>query len=120
MDSMRDELDEERETIRQLREELVPALGRPEYLALKLTRSECAILESLRKARGLVAKSSLLYRLDIANNHSAASDNSLKVHINRLRAKLGALDPPIRIGLAYGLGYYLTPEDKAWLEALAG
>jgi|SRR5665213_3012304 len=114
---MRDEMDEERETIRQLREELSPSRVIPGYLKLKITRSEGTILDALRKATAPVSISRLRYRVDAVNKRFDGADiGSIRVFVRRLRVKLRALNPSVEISVHYGVGYYLTPENATRLE----
>lgn len=118
---MRDELDELRETNRQLREALVPASGRVNYGTFAPTRTERAILDALRAAPGFLSEDDLRCRVDVALNRTEPSGlNTIPTAICRLRTRLIALDPPIGIGTERGWGYYLTRENKSRLEALAG
>lgn len=80
--------------------------------ALDLTRREAALLEELLRAAGqVIAKDVLedrLYALD-----DAGSANALEAAVSRLRKKLAAASPVLRIEAKRGIGYRLTDGSAA-------
>ena len=81
-------------------------------LALDLTRREAALLEELLRAPGqVIAKDVLedrLYALD-----DAGSANALEAAVSRLRKKLSAASPALRIESKRGIGYRLSDGGRA-------
>lgn len=106
----RDEIETLRERNRQL-ETLFEEEGRPTYRGLRLSRFERIIVGRLIKLPGICS----LDRLGAGRQTLAGN---VIVTIHRLRKKLSALNPPIRITTARFDGYYMTSEDKARLLAL--
>ena len=124
---LRDQLDEAREEIRQLKERLRDALAPrvvPAWVGLRLSPAERFCLTMLADTPDAVVSVERL-RLAWQAHHEArghermATSNSVKVVICRLRDKLGPFGVTIQTVYGFG-GYCLTPESKARLTELRG
>lgn len=111
--ALRGEIDELRETIRQLNSGIVPV-----WNGLQVTRSERVVLTALVTASGICSHDHLLDHLQARTKSGRElAPKTVDVHICRLRKKLKALSPPIRITTAYGTGYWMDADSRAQLEA---
>lgn len=81
-------------------------------LSLGFTQQQEIILEALWAAKGAGVTSALL-SFALGGESSKAS---VRVQINRIRAKLG----PDTIKNRYGTGYYLTPQGLGILSEIMG
>lgn len=111
--------DEATETILQLREALLPPAG-TYFEGLHLTRSEQALLHALLSHRVPVSIGRLRSSMDAALGKWGPEGGALRsvdVVVCRLRKRLAALEPAIRITTDYGHGYFLDPESRRRLEA---
>jgi DNA-binding response OmpR family regulator len=110
-----DELDEARETIRQLRDTLKEHSG-VLYEGISFTRDESIIVGLLVGATGVVQMSTFLDHLDLAYDHGISHTNlHLRVIICRLRPKLRPHG--ILIENRPKRGYAMSPENKDKLMA---
>jgi DNA-binding response OmpR family regulator len=116
---LQEELDEANETIRCLRETLAESRTAMRVPGVHLTRSERAILWSL-KAGNTVTKEYLRKRIDAALERwdDVFGIESVTVHLVRLRRKLAQLTPPIVIENDFGVGFFLDKENRARLAQL--
>lgn len=114
--SLRQQLDEANETIRQLRQSFAtPAAAR--YRGLRAGRTERTILEALLATNGTVSRATLNRLVGISIGRIGdVGAKTIDVAIARLRPKLRQLDVPIFIGTAWGDGYYLTELHKQRLS----
>lgn len=112
---LRDQLETALEEVRQLRSAMMPPC-RPRLRDVSLSPAEQAIVHGLltiphelplERGRRLIALA------------CGRSDGPLSIRFTlcRLRSKLRALDPPIEIKTVYGIGLWLTDENRTRLEA---
>lgn len=114
--SLREQLEEALETIRQLREALCPPRG-ARFEGLVLTETEEVIVTILLDAASPFGTSRLTDRVGITlNRENFVGDKAVAVQICRLRKKLNALTPPITISSAWRIGYWMEPMDKDQLR----
>lgn len=90
----------------------------PMWAGLRLSPSQTIILDAL--SDGAVWRSARLNAL--LDNFLVSDDghggNVLKVHICKLRVKLGICDPPLSITSLHGIGYRLAEASVPILAAL--
>ncbi len=110
----RERLDEAEETIRQLRQLIVPPVVLRWTRGFTPTPSEWIVLNCLARASDPCSAEFLRGRLDIAFD-SGATSKSANVLICKLRRKLKCLTPPIEIFTNWGVGYWMDEENKALL-----
>lgn len=113
--SLREQLEEANETIRQLREAMRPAAP---YIGLSLSPAEEAILAMLLTSSVPCGSARINTRVGIVLNRVSASNRVVAVQVCRLRKKLAVLDPPVKIS-SFPLrpGYWMEPSDKERLLA---
>lgn len=112
MESLREQLEEALETIRQLRETLRPPNG-ARFDGLVLTETERVLVTMLLAATLPCGRARLTDRVGLALNRAVAvGDGAVAVQICRLRKKFRALDPPIAISSAWKVGYWMETIDK--------
>lgn len=118
MAKLEDQLEEAREEARWLRD--VAKISAEQFVSLrhlKLTRSDKTILYALETSRTSLTQETLRRRMDVVLQRSEESSlKSVEITICRLRKKLGAHDPPIKISTEWGCGYYLDDENKKRLQ----
>ncbi len=114
--TLRGELDEAREQIRELQAALRPN-SIPLYRDLTPTVAQSVVLEVLLDATAPTSVHALRLWLNVATNvvHEV-DDRSVEMVIHRLRIRLAPFG--IAIGRARGQGFYLDAENKARLRAL--
>lgn len=110
--TLREQVDERDETIRQLREMLAETAPLPEWMP-HLSNTEEALLRLLWR-RERVHTAALLMLIGESES-LGRPDNKLKVYICKLRRKLGPIG--INIVCDWGHGYHL---DSASRERLSG
>jgi hypothetical protein len=122
---LREQLDEAREEIRQLKQQLREALtGSPglPYPELHLSKSERFYLEMIVNCRGISVTSRMFDAWQFVRirngNREPELLKSVSVLICRLRKKLAKFG--IVISTAWGTGFYLTGENRARLADLSG
>lgn len=114
--SLREQLEEAIETIRQMREALCPPRG-ARFEGLALTETEEVIITIFLDAASPFGTSRLTDRVGITlNREHSVGDKAVAVQICRLRKKLNALTPPITISSAWRIGYWMEPTDKDQLR----
>jgi two-component system cell cycle response regulator CtrA len=114
--SLRDQLDEANETIRQFRNAMA-ASPLIRYRGLRLSRSERCILEALLNANGLLSKHQLRHAIDAELTRIEAPDlKSVDVVVCRLRKRLRPFS--VVISTEWGRGYYLDLDARATLLSL--
>ena len=111
--TLRELLAEARERIHWL-EEIINPPAVIEFEGLSLSLSERVILEALHQLEVPASQENLRNRLDVALD-TRGSLKTVEICVCRLRKKLAALDPPISIRTAYGVGYILASESRARL-----
>ncbi|MDE6635554.1 MAG: winged helix-turn-helix domain-containing protein, partial [Lachnospiraceae bacterium] len=80
--------------------------------AVKLTRTEYAILKLLMQNSGQVITKSLMLER-ISGDTPDCTDNSLKMHISNLRRKLLDVNGKNYIEAVWGIGFKLCLEDDS-------
>jgi DNA-binding response OmpR family regulator len=113
--SLREELNEARETIRLLREIINPC-EHARYHGLCLSKNDRAILQALIRTKRPLDHRHLRAAMDVEHGHYDADPISVDVALSRLRPKLAGLDPPVTIINRRGDGWCL---DDAGRELLA-
>jgi DNA-binding response OmpR family regulator len=107
-------LDEANETIRQLRESLLPT-SLAFYRGVRLSKTETSLLDSMRYD-GVRSFDYLTARMAAVTHHDRPSADTLRVTICRLRKKLALLN--VTIESQYGVGFSMTPVSIAAMAAL--
>lgn len=104
-------LAERDEEIRLLRGECLPEVVR--YRGICLTRAEKITVAALLATDRVCTFDYLLNRRPSDMGHLPTS---ISVLIHRIRNKFKAVTPPIMIETEVGMGYYMTPANKALLR----
>lgn len=78
----------------------------------KFSRGECVVLERLLRGAGRVISKTQLGE-SLHSMHQDFTDNSIQLHVFRVRAKLAELGANISIRTLRGLGYVIVVEDQA-------
>lgn len=104
---LREENDELRETVRQLKAREVAVADLPDWLP-HLTRTETALLRML--APGRLVSTDQIFERFYGDRANPPSDDLPRIWIRKLRAKLDASG--IEIICRWGQGYQLTPASR--------
>lgn len=116
--SLRLQLEEAREIIRQLGENFAIPRG-VAYRGVHLSRSELTILEVLLVTEGIAPRPMLRRFVDIAlGQFGETGPNTIDCAICRMRRKFEVLAHPVSIVSVYGQGYYLPNEHKQRLHSI--
>lgn len=114
--SLRERVEELEEENRQLRALKLPPVLR--YRGIRLTGSERCLIAVLVSTVGVCAREYLLNSFEhLRRVDSGMQPKTLNILMVRIRKKLRDASPPIAINTEYGVGYYMTPENKALLAA---
>ena len=109
--SQRVQIEELEETIRQMRENLAPAVLFP--IEWGLSASQTRTLAAFCRAPGGFLTHEQIFIA--AGSKAEEADNLVKVHIANLRKKTKGLG--IKIMKRWGVGYEMTPESLAIIRA---
>ena len=107
--ALRERVDELEEENRQLRAALRGAIS-IRYAGIHLTRREMKIVDILLSSSVPLSQAAIIDRIDI---RLAVQPKTVDVHICKLRKKLGALNPPVGIYTAWGVGYGMVDKSKS-------
>lgn len=114
---LRDELETALEEVRQLRGAMAPS-QRLRLTGLDITPAEQAIVYGLLTSRQeLPLERCRRIMILTSARPDGTGPLSIRFSLCRLRSKLRALDPSIEIKTIYGVGLWLTEENRARLEA---
>ena len=106
--ALRERVDELEEENRQLR----AALRGPvsiRYAGVHLTRRQMQIVDILLASAAPLSQAAIIDRIDIS---LAVQPKTVDVHICKLRKKLGALNPPVKIDTVWGVGFQMNGDAK--------
>ncbi len=118
--ALRDEVETLRETVRQLREVLIPE-RRGFYAGIQFSRSHAIVIQLLLNCpdRHFLSNEQILQRAGLTvDKPDAPGPRSVAVRICRINRILRDNNIPVRIVNEWGRGYYLTSDGKARLGAL--